>query len=253
MGAKAKRQVDNLPHCTQNILVRQVRRAFFQAKTQLMIGIIVTSLELAGITSLLLLVVTIPLGWWLTRRRGWWADAVAAVMALPLVLPPSVLGFYLLLFLGPHGPWAPFLRLFGLRTLAFSFPGLVIGSMIYSLPFALSPIRAGFAAVPTALIEAAISLRAGPFDRFCHVALPLARPSIIAALILGFAHTLGEFGVVLMIGGDIPGQTRVLSTSIFDAVEQLDYTTAHELSAGLLVFSFLAILALRRSDRGGMP
>jgi molybdate transport system permease protein len=226
-------------------------RREFPGYEQSMIEIIATSLELAGTTSILLLLITIPLGWWLAQKRGWGVDMIAAAAALPLVLPPTVLGFYLLLFLGPHGPWAPILRLFGLRTLAFSFPGLVTGSLIYSLPFALTPIRAGFAAVPPHLMEAATSLRAGAFDRFRHIALPIARPSIVAALILGFAHTLGEFGVVLMIGGDIPGHTRVLSTSIFDAVEELDYTTAHELSAGLLVFSFLTILALRRFDRSG--
>jgi len=215
-----------------------------------MLVIIGTSLALATVTSLILLVLTPPLAWWLTQNRGWRSDAVAAVTSLPLVLPPTVLGFYLLLLLGPRGPFAGVLHLFGLQTLAFSFSGLVIGSTIYSLPFALQPIRASFAAIPPRLYEAATCLRASGFDRFRSIALPLARPGLVAAAILSFAHTLGEFGVVLMIGGDIPGRTRVLSTTIFDAVETLDYPTAHEISATLLVFSFAAILALRRFDRG---
>ena len=198
---------------------------------------------------MILLLLAPLLAWWLTQRRGWLADIVATITALPLVLPPTVLGFYLLVLMGPRGPLAPLLHLFGMRTLAFSFTGLVIGSVIYSLPFALQPIRASFAAVPPHLIEAAISLRASGFDRFCTILLPLARPGLLSALILSFTHTIGEFGVVLMIGGDIPGQTRVLSTTIFDAVETSDWATAHEISAGLLVFSFAAILGLRRFER----
>jgi len=214
-----------------------------------MIQVVLTTLELATVTSLILLAIATPLAWWLVQRQGWVSDTVAAIASLPLVLPPTVLGFYLLVFLGPRGPLAPVLHLFGIRTLAFSFDGLVIGSVIYSLPFALQPIRASFAAIPPRLIEAATCLRAGRFDRFRSVVLPLARPGLISALILSFTHTIGEFGVVLMIGGDIPGQTRVLSTTIFDAVETLDWTAAHEISAGLLVFSFIVILALRRFDR----
>jgi len=214
-----------------------------------MIQIIATTLELAGVTSLILLLIATPLAWWLVQRQGWFADSVAAITSLPLVLPPTVLGFYLLVLMGPRGPLAPLLHLAGITTLAFSFHGLVIGSVIYSFPFALQPIRASFDSVPPRLIEAATSLRAGGFDRFRTIVLPLARPGLLSALILSFTHTIGEFGVVLMIGGDIPGQTRVLSTTIFDSVETLDWTTAHEISAGLLVFSFIAILALRRFDR----
>jgi molybdate transport system permease protein len=214
-----------------------------------MIEIVATTIELAAVTSLILLAIATPLAWWLVQRQGWFADLVAAVTSLPLVLPPTVLGFYLLVFMGPLGPLAPLLHVFGIRTLAFSFQGLVIGSVIYSFPFALQPIRASFAAVPPRLIEAATSLRAGRFDRFCTIVLPLARPGLASALLLSFTHTIGEFGVVLMIGGDIPGQTRVLSTTIFDSVETLDWTTAHEISAGLLMFSLIAILALRRFER----
>jgi len=210
---------------------------------------IATTLELAAITSLILLAITPPLAWWLVQKRGWLSDAIAAITSLPVVLPPTVLGFYLLVFLGPEGPLAPLLRFFGIRTLAFSFWGLVAGSVIYSLPFALQPIRASFAGIPPRLLEAATCLRASDFDRFRSIALPLARPGLISAAILSFAHTIGEFGVVLMIGGDIPGRTRVLSTTIFDSVETQDYATANAIAAGLLLFSFLAILALRRFDR----
>ena len=214
-----------------------------------MLQIIATTLELAAITSLILLMITPPLGWWLVQQRGWLSDSIAAITSLPLVLPPTVLGFYLLVCLGPEGPLAPLLHFLGIRTLAFSFWGLVAGSVIYSLPFALQPVRTSFAGIPPRLLEAATCLRASNFDRFRSIALPLARPGLISAAILSFAHTIGEFGVVLMIGGDIPGRTRVLSTMIFDAVETQDYATANAIAAGLLLFSFLAILALRRFDR----
>jgi len=212
-------------------------------------SVITTTLELATITSLILLLIAIPLGWWLARSKHWVADVVGSITLLPLVLPPTVLGFYLLIALGPDGPLAPILRLFGLRTLAFTFSGLVIGSVIYSIPFALQPIRARFAAISPQLFEAAASLRASPLDAFFTVALPLARPGILAALLLTFAHTIGEFGVVLMIGGSIPGHTQVLSTAIFESVEAGDFGTAHLLAAGMLVFSFLVILGLQILDR----
>ena len=206
---------------------------------------IATSLELAALTSAILLVAATPLAWWLARSRHWVADIVGAVTLLPLVLPPTVLGFYLLIALGPDGPLAPFLGLFGLHTLAFTFTGLVIGSVIYSLPFALQPIRTRFEAIGPEPMEAAASLRASPLDAFLTVALPLAFPGLLAAVLLSFAHTIGEFGVVLMIGGSIPGHTQVLSTAIFESVEAGDWGVAHRLAAGMMVFSFAVILALQ--------
>ena len=208
-------------------------------------AVVATSLELAVVTSAILLVAATPLAWWLARSRHWFADIVGAVTLLPLVLPPTVLGFYLLIALGPDGPLAPLLRLFGLHTLAFTFTGLVIGSVIYSLPFALQPIRTRFEAIGSEPMEAAASLRASPLDAFFTVALPLAFPGLLAAVLLSFAHTVGEFGVVLMIGGSIPGHTQVLSTAIFESVEAGDWETAHRLAAGMMVFSFLVILALQ--------
>jgi len=200
------------------------------------------TLELAIVTTLTLLVLGIPLAWWLARARGWWGEAIGAVIALPIVLPPTVLGFYLLILLGPNGPFAPLLSLAGLHTLAFSFPGLVIGSTIYSLPFMVQPVRNAFKAIGPAPWEAALTLRATPLDAFFSVALPLAQGGIIAGTILSFAHTLGEFGVVLMIGGDIPGKTELLSIVIFNDVETLRWSEAGELAAGMAVFSFIVIL-----------
>ena len=200
------------------------------------------TLELAIVTTLTLLVLGIPLAWWLARARGWWGEAIGAVIALPIVLPPTVLGFYLLILLGPNGPFAPLLALAGLHTLAFSFPGLVIGSTIYSLPFMVQPVRNAFKAIGPAPWEAALTLRATPLDAFFSVALPLAQGGIIAGTILSFAHTLGEFGVVLMIGGDIPGKTELLSIVIFNDVETLRWSEAGELAAGMAVFSFIVIL-----------
>ena len=182
-----------------------------------------------------------PIAWWLARTRFRFKEAVAAVVALPLVLPPTVLGFYLLLALGPDGPGGPVARLFGERSLAFTFPGLVVGSVIYSLPFTVQPIRSAFEAVGDRPLEAAATLRASPWDAFWTVALPMARPGLIAGAVLGFAHTVGEFGVVLMIGGNIPGATRVLSIAIYDHVELMEWGTAHLLSGGLLAFSFLVV------------
>ena len=200
------------------------------------------TLELATVTTLILLLIGVPLAWCLARAHGWWAEAIGALVALPIVLPPTVLGFYLLILLGPHGPLAPLLALAGLHTLAFSFTGLVIGSCIYSLPFMVQPVRSAFAAIGTAPWEAALTLRARPLDAFCAVALPLARGGIISGAILSFAHTLGEFGMVLMIGGDIPGKTQLLSIVIFNDVENMQWTEAGQIAAGMAVFSFAVIL-----------
>ena len=199
------------------------------------------TLELAGVTTVFLLLLGTPIAWWLARTRFRFKEAVAALVALPLVLPPTVLGFYLLIALGPDGPGGFVARLFGERSLAFSFPGLVIGSVIYSLPFTVQPIRSAFEAVGDRPLEAAATLRASPWDAFWSVAVPLARPGLIAGAVLGFAHTVGEFGVILMIGGNIPGATRVLSIAIYDHVELMEWGTAHVLSGSLLAFSFVVV------------
>ena len=212
------------------------------------------TLELAGVTTVFLLLLGTPLAWWLARTRFRFREAVAALVALPLVLPPTVLGFYLLIALGPDGPGGFVARLFGDRSLAFSFPGLVIGSVIYSLPFTVQPIRSAFEAVGDRPLEAAATLRASPWDAFWTVAVPLARPGLIAGAVLGFAHTVGEFGVILMIGGNIPGATRVLSIAIYDHVELMEWGTAHLLSGSLLAFSFVVValtLSLQRKMGGG--
>jgi molybdate transport system permease protein len=214
------------------------------------------TLELAAITTTLLLIVGTPIAWWLARSKAVWKEAIAAVVALPLVLPPTVLGFYLLIFLGPDGPGGFVANLWGARTLAFTFEGLVIGSVIYSMPFVVQPIRNAFEAFGDRPLEAAATLRASPWDAFFSVALPLARPGIMTGAVLGFAHTVGEFGVVLMIGGNIPGKTKVLSIAIFDYVETLQWTPAHILSAGMLIFSFCVILTMmlleKRLRRAGI-
>ncbi|OBS10606.1 molybdate ABC transporter permease subunit [Acidihalobacter prosperus] len=203
------------------------------------------TLELAGVTTAILMLVGIPLAWWLAHRSGWVGALVGSVVALPLVLPPTVLGFYLLVALGPHGPLGLLTDAAGFGTLAFTFPGLVVGSVIYSLPFVVQPVQAAFEAIGRQPLEAAATLRAAPLDRFFTVALPLARPGILTGATLGFAHTVGEFGVVLMIGGNIPGQTKVLSLAIYDYVENLQYHEANLLSGGMLVFSLLVLLLLR--------
>jgi molybdate transport system permease protein len=202
------------------------------------------TLALASITTLLLLIVGTPIAWWLARSRARWKEAVAAVVALPLVLPPTVLGFYLLVALGPNGPGGWIGGHFGLRSLAFTFEALVFGSVIYSMPFVVQPIRIAFEAFGERPLEVAATLRASPWDAFWSVAVPLARPGFMTGAVLGFAHTVGEFGVVLMIGGNIPGQTKVLSVAIYDYVESLQWAQAHILAAGMLVFSFLVILTM---------
>jgi molybdate transport system permease protein len=202
------------------------------------------TLALASITTLLLLIVGTPIAWWLARSPARWKEAVAAVVALPLVLPPTVLGFYLLVALGPNGPGGWIGGHFGLRSLAFTFEALVFGSVIYSMPFVVQPIRIAFEAFGERPLEVAATLRASPWDAFWSVAVPLARPGFMTGAVLGFAHTVGEFGVVLMIGGNIPGQTKVLSVAIYDYVESLQWAQAHILAAGMLVFSFLVILTM---------
>ena len=202
------------------------------------------TLSLASITTLLLLVIGTPIAWWLARTRSAWKEIVAAVVALPLVLPPTVLGFYLLIALGPNGPGGWVAGLFGGRSLAFTFEGLVIGSVLYSLPFVVQPIRNAFEALGEWPLEVAGTLRASPWDRFWSIAVPLARPGFLTSAVLGFAHTVGEFGVVLMIGGSIPGETKVLSIAVYDYVESLQWAQAHLLAGGMLAFAFLVILAM---------
>ncbi|MBM3507579.1 MAG: molybdate ABC transporter permease subunit [Alphaproteobacteria bacterium] len=202
------------------------------------------TLELAAATTVLLLLVGTPIAWWLARSRARWKEAVAAVVALPLVLPPTVLGFYLLLFLGPRGPGGDVAELFGLRTFAFTFTGLLFGSVLFSMPFVVQPIRNAFEAFGERPLEVAATLRASRWDAFWSVAVPLARPGFLTGAVLGFAHTVGEFGVVLMIGGNIPGRTRTLSVAIFDYVNTLRWTEAHIIAGGMVVFSFVVILAM---------
>jgi molybdate transport system permease protein len=207
------------------------------------------TLALASITTVLLLIIGTPIAWWLARSPARWKEAVAAVVALPLVLPPTVLGFYLLIALGPNGPGGFIGGFFGLRSLAFTFEALVVGSVIYSMPFVVQPIRNAFEAFGERPLEVAATLRASPWDAFWTVAVPLARPGFMTGAVLGFAHTVGEFGVVLMIGGNIPGQTKVLSIAIYDYVESLQWGQAHVLAAGMLVFSFVVILSMMVLER----
>jgi molybdate transport system permease protein len=207
------------------------------------------TLKLASLTTVILLIVGTPIAWWLVRSRSWLKGPVGAIVALPLVLPPTVIGFYLLLLLGPNGAVGQFTQSLGLGTLTFSFAGLVIGSVLYSMPFVVQPLQNAFAAIGTRPLEVAATLRANPWDTFFCVVLPLARPGFITGAILGFAHTVGEFGVVLMIGGNIPEKTRVVSVQIFDHVESMEYLQAHWLAGAMLVFSFLVLLALYSSGK----
>ncbi|WP_312934772.1 molybdate ABC transporter permease subunit [Pseudomonas sp.] len=217
------------------------------------LGAIWLTLKLASITTLILLVIGTPIAWWLARTRSPLRGPVGALVALPLVLPPTVIGFYLLLALGPHGWLGQATVALGLGTVVFSFTGLVIGSVVYSLPFVVQPLQNAFTAIGQRPLEVAATLRASPWDTFIHVVLPLARPGFLTASILGFAHTVGEFGVVLMIGGNIPDKTRVVSVQIFDHVEAMEYTQAHWLAGAMLVFSFLVLLMLYagRRDKAG--
>lgn len=211
------------------------------------------TLKLASLTTLVLLCVATPLAWWLSQTQSKWRVPIGAAVTLPLVLPPTVLGFYVLVILGPQGWVGQLTKALGLGLLSFSFTGLLVGSVIFSLPFAVQPIQYAFEAMGKRPMEAAATLRAKPLDAFFSVALPLAKPGLLTAAVLSFAHTVGEFGVVLMIGGNIPGQTRVVSTQIYGHVEAMEYTQAHALAAGMAAFSFsvlvLLILLKRRSDR----
>lgn len=202
------------------------------------------TLKLASLTTLLLLVVGTPIAWWLSQTGSRLKHPISAMVALPLVLPPTVLGFYLLVFLGPNGPGGGLTQVLGLGTLPFTFSGLVVASVLYSLPFVVQPLQNAFEALGRRPLEVAATLRASVWDRFFHVAVPLARPGFLSAMVLGFAHTVGEFGVVLMIGGNIPGETKVMSVAIYDHVETLEYDQAHALSAGMVGFAFLVLLSL---------
>ena len=207
------------------------------------------TLRLATVATLVLVLFGAPLAWCLARSRSPLKPLWAALIAMPLVLPPTVLGFYLLLMLGPQGPVGQFTQAMGWGRLPFTFGGLVVASVIYSMPFVVQPLQQAFEAIPEKVLEAASTLRAGPIDRFFSVAVPLARPGFITAILLGFAHTVGEFGVVLMIGGSIPGETRVLSVAIYDHVEAGEYPAAHRLAIGMLLFAFVVALALSLVNR----
>ncbi len=210
------------------------------------------TLQLASLTTVLLLVLATPMAWWLARTTSSWRTPINAIVALPLVLPPTVLGFYLLVALGPNGPGGQLTQWLGWGSLPFTFGGLLLGSLIYSLPFAVQPLQYAFETMGTRPMEVAATLRARPIDAFFSVALPLARPGFVTAAILTFAHTVGEFGVVMMLGGNIPGQTRVVSTQIYGHVEAIEYAQAHWLAGGMLVFSFVVLLAAGRLQRRNM-
>jgi len=205
--------------------------------------------ELAALTTLILLIVGTPLAWGLARTRSRFKPLWAALVAMPLVLPPTVLGFYLLLLMGPQGLVGQLTQALGLGRLPFTFAGLVVASVIYSLPFVVQPLQQAFEAIPERTLEAAATLRAAPLDRFFSVALPLARPGLVTAAVLGFAHTVGEFGVVLMIGGNIPDKTRVLSVALYDHVEAMEFAAAHRLAGGMVVFALLVLVALYALNR----
>ena len=210
------------------------------------------TLQLASVTTVLLLVLCTPLAWWLAHTRSRWRGPVGAVVALPLVLPPTVIGFYLLVSMGPGGAIGQLTEALGLGRLPFTFPGLVVGSLVYSLPFAVQPLQRAFEALGRRPLEVAATLGASQLDRFFSVALPLARPGFVTAAILSFAHTVGEFGVVLMLGGNIPGVTRVVSVQIYDHVEALEYAQAHWLAGGMVAFSFIVLMLLHwLQPRGG--
>lgn len=207
--------------------------------------------KLATVVTIILLLVGTPIAWWLSRTRSWFKGVIGAAVALPIVLPPTVIGFYLLVVMGPGGPLGELTQALHMGVLPFTFPGLVVASVIYSLPFVVQPLQNAFEGIPERTLEAAATLRASALDRFFSVALPLARPGLLTATVLGFAHTVGEFGVVLMIGGNIPDQTRVVSVQIYDHVEAMEYAQAHWLSGAMLAFSFAVLLALYTLNPSG--
>ncbi|CAN1485557.1 ModC ABC-type molybdate transport system, permease component [Burkholderiaceae bacterium] len=203
------------------------------------------TLKLATLTTVILLLLGTPLAWWLARTRSRFKAPLSAIVALPMVLPPTVLGFYLLVMLGPEGPLGQLTHTLGWGSLAFTFWGLLLASVLYSLPFVVQPLQAGFASLDTSILDVAATLRASPFDRFKTVVIPLCRPAFITATVMGFAHTVGEFGVILMVGGNIEGETRVLSVLLYDRVEAMAYEQAHWLAGGLLIFSFVVLCLMQ--------
>ena len=215
--------------------------------------------QLAAVTTVVLLLIGTPIAWWLARTRSRLKPLWSAVVAMPIVLPPTVLGFYLLLLMGPQGPVGQLTQALGLGRLPFTFAGLVVASVLYSMPFVVQPLQQAFEAIGERTLEAAATLRAGPWDRFFSVALPLARPGLVTASVLGFAHTVGEFGVVLMIGGNIPDKTRVLSVAIYDHVEATEFAAAHRMAAGMVVFALVVLVTLyvvnrpARDEAGAAP
>lgn len=211
------------------------------------------SIKLASVTTLILLLIAVPLSWWLTHTHHRVRGVISALVTLPLILPPTVLGFYMLIMLGSGGPIGQLTDTLGIAPLAFSFPGLVIASVIYSMPFAVQPIQSAFESIGGQALEAAATLRASPLDRFFSVALPLAKPGIYTAAVLSFAHTIGEFGVILMIGGSIPGETKVISIAIYEHVEALEYQQAYILSGGMVLFAFITLLLLYSFKQTGKP
>jgi len=208
------------------------------------IGAIILTVKLASLTTLILLLIGTPIAWWLARTRSWLKGPVGALVALPIVLPPTVIGFYLLVTLGPNGPVGQLTQSLGLGTLPFSFAGLVVGSVFYSMPFVVQPIQNAFEAIGDRPLEVAATLRASPWDTFFNVTLPLAKPGYLTACVIGFAHTVGEFGVILMIGGNIPNETRTISVQIYDHVEALEYAQAHTLAATMVIFSLVILMTL---------
>ncbi len=214
---------------------------------------VLLTLKLAGVTTILLLLIATPIAWWLAHTRSHWKEPVGALLNLPLVMPPTVLGFYLLLTLGPQGPVGHLTEAIGLGRLPFTFWGLVVGSVLFSMPFAVQPIQNSFEVMGSRPMEVAATLRAGFMDRFLSVAVPLARPGFLTAIVLAFSHTVGEFGVVLMLGGNIPGETQVVSLAIYNHVESMEYGPAHLLAGGMVAFSFVVLLSLNLLARRREP